>query len=137
MKKEISCGAVVYDICDNNIKFLIIKHVLGHFSFPKGHIENKEKKQFTAIREVLEETGILISIDTNFERANTYCPYNNVVKDVIYFIGKPLSGTIKAQQTEILEVFWADYISARNILTYDYDKKILDDAYRYIIDSNS
>ena len=133
MKKEFSSGAIVYNFLDDNIKFLIVKHVLGHFSFPKGHIENGENEQSTSIREVLEETGILISIDTNFKIINTYCPYENVTKNVIYFIAKPISGIIKIQEAEISEAFWADYVSARNILTYDSDKKILDDAYKYII----
>ena len=133
MKKEFSSGAIVYNFLDDNIKFLIVKHVLGHFSFPKGHIENGENEQSTSIREVLEETGILISIDTNFKRINTYCPYENVTKNVIYFIAKPISGIIKIQEAEISEAFWADYVSARNILTYEYKKKILDDAYKYII----
>ena len=133
MKKEFSSGAIVYSFLDDNIKFLIVKHVLGHFSFPKGHIENGENEQSTSIREVLEETGILISIDTNFKRINTYCPYENVTKNVIYFIAKPISGIIKIQEAEISEAFWADYVSARNILTYESNKKILDDAYKYII----
>ena len=133
MKKEFSSGAIVYSFLDDNIKFLIVKHVLGHFSFPKGHIENGENEQSTSIREVLEETGILISIDTNFKIINTYCPYENVTKNVIYFIAKPISGIIKIQEAEISEAFWADYVSARNILTYESDKKILDDAYKYII----
>lgn len=133
MKKEFSSGAIVYNFLDDNIKFLIVKHVLGHFSFPKGHIENGESEIDAAVREVLEETGILISIDTNFKRINTYCPYKNVTKNVMYFVGIPVSGVAKAQETEILEAFWADYVSARNILTYESDKKILDDAYKYII----
>lgn len=133
MKKEISSGAVVYEIFDDSVKFLIVKHKLGHFSFPKGHIEDRESEIDAAVREVSEETGILINIDLNFKRVNTYCPSKNIVKDVIYFVGNKVSGYIKAQETEISNVFWFDYTQARDILTYESDKKILDDAYKYII----
>ena len=40
MIKEKSCGAVVYKIIYNKIFFLIEKMKRGHFSLPKGHVED-------------------------------------------------------------------------------------------------
>ena len=49
MKKEKSCGAVVYKYQNNQLLFLLIKSKKGHhFSFPKGHVENDETEVETA-----------------------------------------------------------------------------------------
>ena len=58
MKKEKSCGAVVYKIINNQIFFLIEKMQRGHFSIPKGHVENNETEIETALREIKEETNL-------------------------------------------------------------------------------
>ena len=59
MKREKSCGALVYRITQSGQKeLLFIKHRHGtHWSFPKGHMEEGESEVQTALREVKEETG--------------------------------------------------------------------------------
>ena len=39
---EKSCGAVVIRKKDNVVETLIIQMLGGHWSFPKGHVENNE-----------------------------------------------------------------------------------------------
>jgi len=46
----------------------------GNWGFPKGHIENNETKEETAIREVFEETNVNIRIIPGFERLIKYIP---------------------------------------------------------------
>ena len=50
MQHEKSCGAIVYRKSHGNTEILLIKHInSGHWSFPKGHMENGEtelKRQF-------------------------------------------------------------------------------------------
>ena len=42
MKKEKSCGAIVYREKDG-VEILLIKHKNGgHWAFPKGHVEKKD-----------------------------------------------------------------------------------------------
>ena len=54
MKKEKSCGAIVYREKDG-VEILLIKHKNGgHWAFPKGHVENKETEEETALREIWE-----------------------------------------------------------------------------------
>ena len=36
----------------------MVKQLLGHWGFPKGHIEKDETEYETALREVKEETNI-------------------------------------------------------------------------------
>ena len=42
MTKEKSCGAVVYKVVDNVYYFLIEKMKRGHYSLPKGHVEENK-----------------------------------------------------------------------------------------------
>lgn len=58
------CGAVLLN--KNMDKLLLVKnkkcgHQMGYWGFPKGKVEIPETHMYTAMREVLEETGIDIS----------------------------------------------------------------------------
>lgn len=67
MLNEKSCGALVYRKYHGNTEILLIKHLnSGHWSFPKGHVEEGETEVETAIREIKEETGIDVMIDQSF-----------------------------------------------------------------------
>ena len=57
MKKEKSCGTIIIE----NNKVLLIQQTDNAWGFPKGHVENNEKEQETAIRETKEEINIYLS----------------------------------------------------------------------------
>lgn len=120
-KYEKSCGAVIYT--DN--KFLLIKHNSGHWAFPKGHVENGETEEETALREIKEETNLNVTLDTSFRYVITYSPKKNVMKDVVYFIGYNPEGMVKLQEEEVSEFVWFSYEEALKLITYDNDKKLL------------
>ncbi len=129
MLYEKSCGAVVYRKSHGNIEILLIKHVnSGHWSFPKGHVEKFETEEQTALREIKEETGIDVIIDTSFREIVSYTPKKDIKKDVIYFIGKATSFDYVPQQGEISEIRWVDIGYASTILTYENDKMIVGKA---------
>lgn len=121
MIKEKSCGAVI--IKEN--KVLLVKHNLGHISFPKGHAEVGETEEETAFREVLEETGLEVEINSSIKKTITYSPKENVIKDVVYFKAKVKKGVIKPQVEEISEVIWSNINEALNLITYKEDKEVL------------
>lgn len=126
MKKERSCGAVVWHDLENEIKILLIKHKNGgHWSFPKGHVEKNETDEETAKREILEETGLCVEIDNNFKSVVTYSPKKNVMKDVIYFSAKSNSTKIHAQEEEVTDIEWVSAEKAYNLINYETDKDIL------------
>ena len=56
--KDKSIGVVVYCKFPRSVKFLILKHKKGHWSFAKGHKEKDETALETAKRELHEEAGI-------------------------------------------------------------------------------
>ena len=134
IKKEKSCGAVIYKYENNNIYILLLKHNLGHWSFPKGHMEIGESEIDTALREVKEETNIDVDIDINFRIKITYSPFENVIKDVIYFVATPKSKEIKPQLSEIQDIKWYLAKDARDVITYKNDKEVLEKALVYIKD---
>jgi 8-oxo-dGTP pyrophosphatase MutT (NUDIX family) len=125
MKKEKSCGAIIYKKENNKLKVLLIKQKAGHWSFPKGHVENEETEEETAYREIFEETGLKVNIDSNFRYVMTYSPKDNVVKDVVLFLATVISGQETPQPEEVETIMWVDIKDAYNILTYNDTKDIL------------
>ena len=132
MKKEKSCGAVIYKFFDDELKILIVKHNAGHYAFPKGHMEGDETELETAIREIKEETNLDVIIDCGFRFVNTYCPKENVIKDVVYFVATPINDNYIPQDSEIANIDWYDIQGAYNIITHNDDKEILRKAIQYI-----
>jgi 8-oxo-dGTP pyrophosphatase MutT (NUDIX family) len=133
MTLEKSCGAIVYRRHSGNIELLLIKHVnSGHWSFPKGHVEENESEIETARREILEETGIDVIIDNSFRETVTYFPKKDTKKNVIYFLAKAKNFNFIKQDEEVEDIRWVDMGEVHNILTYENDKTIADKAKRMI-----
>lgn len=126
MKKEKSCGAI---IIDKENRILLIKHNQGHWAFPKGHTEAKETERETALREVYEETGLNIEIDTDTKEITTYSPEKGVIKDVIYFLGFPKEDKVKLQESEVCDFLWAPYQTCLKQITFPNDKEVLKKIY--------
>lgn len=134
MKYEKSCGCVVFD----DGKVLLVKQMDGHFGFPKGHVEKNETEIETAIREVLEETNVHVNIVGDYRYKMTYNPKNkpDVIKDVIYFLAKPLNTNINPQAGEISDVMWIDNDKVIDMLTYEDAKKLFIDVMDYVKNNN-
>ena len=97
IKFEKSCGIIVF----KDEKVLMVHQINDIWGFPKGHVEENETEEETALREVYEETGIRARIIPSFREVNTYSPRENVMKDVIFFVGTCLDTNINMQLTEI------------------------------------
>lgn len=132
MKREKSCGAVIYKYENSKLYILLLKHNQGHWSFSKGHIENEETEKETALREIKEETNLDVCIDNNFRYITTYSPKENTIKDVVYFVATPLNDDIKIQEKEISEISWYSAIEALDKITYDNDKQVLKKTIEYL-----
>jgi 8-oxo-dGTP pyrophosphatase MutT (NUDIX family) len=133
MTLEKSCGAIVYRRHSGNIELLLIKHVnSGHWSFPKGHVEPDESETDTARREILEETGVEVIIDSSFRETVTYFPKKDTKKNVIYFLAKAKNHNFVKQDAEVEDIKWVDMGEVHNILTYENDKTIAEKARKMI-----
>lgn len=134
---ESSCGAVVYRDIRGEVRYLLIKNKRSaHWGFPKGHIEPGETKEETAYREVLEETGIHISIIEGFESVSKYKIRDRVEKVVSIFIGTTKDTSTIIQTSEIEDYIWLTYEKAMNLLKFDNDKNILKSAHQFLNENN-
>ncbi len=130
--QEKSCGAVVYRGSGSTREYLIIRHNGGHWSFPKGHVEDRETEVETAKREILEETGLTTEINTAFRSVVTYSPKAGVVKDVVFFLASVTGGTEHAQEEEIAQLEWFSFEKACEVVTFPTDTKVLEDAEEFL-----
>ncbi len=126
MKHEISCGIILTKYYQNKRHFLLVKQSnTEHYGFPKGHAEAGESKRETALREVKEETNIDTFIIGKYYQKVSYSPKVDVLKDVYYFLGKPLSDELIHQDGEILHVTWVEQNEVEQYLRFDNDKELL------------
>ncbi len=133
MKKEKSCGAVVYKKEGGEYLFLLERMKLGHISLPKGHVEADETEAQTALREIKEETNLDVVLDTDFRRVVSYSPYEGCIKDVVFFIAEARNDAEMAnQECEVSSLMWASFEEAKTLLTFDSDKQTLTEAYGYL-----
>jgi 8-oxo-dGTP pyrophosphatase MutT (NUDIX family) len=72
MNYEKSCGAVVFQKVDGEIRYLLISSLEGIYGFPKGHMEGNETEIETALREVKEETNLDIELIAGFRTSTEY-----------------------------------------------------------------
>lgn len=56
--RQYSAGGVIYRFVDDRTQILMIQDPLGRWSIPKGHVEEGETIEQTAVREIGEETGL-------------------------------------------------------------------------------
>lgn len=127
-KFEKSCGALVirHDAQTGLDYILMIRHRPGGYrSFPKGHVEPGETERETAVREVLEETSVRISLIPDFRHVVCYAPAPGVEKEVVYFLARSEQTDVRPRRGEIAQVEWLPLDGAQRYLTHDNDKKVL------------
>lgn len=130
---EKSCGAIVYKKENDEYKYLIAHQSNGHFSFPKGHMEENETEEQTAIREIKEETNIDVELDTNFRKSISYfIESKGVNKEAVYFVATPTSFNLINQEGEIDECCWEDYETTKEKIEYADIIEVFEEAVKYI-----
>ena len=58
MERQFAAGGVVIKKDMETLRVLLIEDSYGHWTWAKGHIEDGESPEQTAVREVSEETGL-------------------------------------------------------------------------------
>lgn len=138
MRFEFSAGGIVFKKEKNKIFFLLCQHSLHHgWGFPKGLIgdnSKKETKEEAAIREVLEETGVVAKI---IKKLNTVIYWyqfegEKVKKTVYYFLMEYQNGDISNHDFEMENVEWVFIEDVLNRLTFNSDKKVFESVIKSI-----
>ena len=126
--KKVSCGIVpVYINEEGKKEFLILQQHAGHWSFPKGHIDEGESFLDTAKRELFEESGIIpTKIITENYFTEHYLIYKKdyaIEKTVHLFIGFVEDKNVVIQEKEIKDFYWGDKDTVANKLAFEGDKR--------------
>lgn len=120
------------DLGGSGRAYLLLKHRHGdHWSFPKGTVEPGESDWEAAVRELAEEAGIAHiqrlrgfrhRVRYQFQRQATV-----IDKTVIYYLATTPQRQI-VLSPEHTEGGWFDYPAARERLTHDNARQLLDAA---------
>lgn len=132
MRREKSCGILVYRIENGRHLIVLIRHRFGgHWTFPKGHVEKGESERQTALREVREETGVTnVRLLDGFRECVEYFPKPGTKKLVVYFLGRTENPELVRQEEEISEICWAPLDEAESYVTFANDKRLIELARR-------
>ena len=136
MTYEKSCGAVVFTREGGKIKYLVIKSLTGIYGFPKGHVEQGETEEQTALREVFEETEISVTLLSGFRVEEEYpLPQKeDTIKQVVYFLGEYCDQEPRYQASELTDALLVDYKTAMTLFQFDSNRKILTEANKFLSD---
>lgn len=121
---ETSCGLVLvnYDM------LLVLQYPQGHWDFVKGHVEQDESFEDTALRELAEETGIDTAIlIPNFQRRTQYEFTHKgeiIHKEVHWFLAETDEMIVKLSN-EHIGFLWLSWNDAMQQLTFDNSKNVL------------
>ncbi|MDF4006768.1 NUDIX domain-containing protein [Limosilactobacillus fermentum] len=129
MAIEVTAGAVVYRHGQAGIEYLLLQSMnKGNFwGFPKGHVEAGESLVETATREIKEEISLQVAVDTSFSVYTEYdLPNGNRKQMTLYLADFDPAAGLHLQAEEIKNAGWFDYQTARQRLTYDNLKDLLD-----------
>ncbi len=137
MRREFSAGAVVYSFNEQEqqLEYLVLHYGNSHWDFPKGKLEPGESSEIAALREIKEETGLLVDLDEGFEHKLFYKFRSRegemVSKQVTFFVAPAKTKDVVLSE-EHTAYRWVPYEEARRILTYDNAVNLLDVAHAFI-----
>ena len=134
MKREKSCGAVIYRGENPRREYLILTSTQGHTTLCKGHMEGAETERETAVREIMEETGLTVDFTDGFREVVTYSPKPGVVKDVVFFLARLSGGTLACQPEEVADARFLPFDEALEALTHPSDRDTLQKAQTFLKD---
>jgi len=131
--EETSAGGVIIDVHDGVARIAVIarRNRAGRVEWclPKGHIENDETLEQTAVREVAEETGIigrvlasLGIIDYWFSTSDT-----RVHKVVHHYLLEATGGELSVEgdpDAEAIDVAWFPLLDVHAHLTFANEQRI-------------
>jgi len=129
--REISSGGVVYRRRKGRIEVAVIR-VRDRWCLPKGHVEEGEGLQETALREVREETGLVGRVvarlgDITYWHTNKTREGETVkiFKRVYFYLIRCLKGDVRGHDAEVEEACWWPVSKAIKRLAHPTERKIM------------
>ncbi len=134
-----AAGAVVLRSGADRRREVLVVHRPRYddWSLPKGKLDPDEELPAAAVREVVEETGQPVRLLSPLDR-HSYRSAKSVHKQVCWWIGHPVGDPDPTpaghrrpddgSQPEVDEVAWLPVELAADRLSYDQDRKLVDQA---------
>ena len=129
---ETSCGFILV----NFDSILLLQYPQGHWSFPKGHVEEGDSDHHsTASRELSEETGItMVSVDEYWSERTEYTftrKGKQIPKQVYWYLAETdqLDVTLSHEHTNYL---WLRFEEAEEQITFEQEKNLLRSAWDHL-----
>ena len=132
IKQAISAGGIVYRTENDQIEIVICgRFDPNTYNLPKGTPEENETICETAVREVSEETGLIVRVE-RFVGVVSYKFMDNhelgadiIEKKVIYFLMRPTAGNFSYHDEEFDTVEWVSQLDLVSKLTYGNEVSIV------------
>lgn len=141
IKLQFSSGGVIFRKKDGTIEIALIATKEGSvWALPKGTVDKREKPQETAVREVMEETGLKGRIIGKIGdiRYWYFLKEENarVNKTVSYYLLQYESGRVENHDWEVDSAEWFPIDEAARRVTYKGDREIIQKAKSMIEEIN-
>jgi 8-oxo-dGTP pyrophosphatase MutT (NUDIX family) len=97
------------------------------WTLPKGTPNQGESREETAIREVQEETGLVVRITGPLESIEYWFVQSGkrIHKTVHYFLMEPIGGDLAGHDHEFDEVRWISFDTAASMLTFETERALV------------
>ena len=137
IEKKVSSGGVIFRCSSNGVEVaLVLVRGRNTWCLPKGTVDRGEGPEDTAIREVMEETGLSGEIYEKIGQIS-YWYYvrkesKRIHKTVHFYLMKFKKGNTQDHDHEVIDAKWFLIDEAINRLSYKSEKEILKKAKRMI-----
>jgi 8-oxo-dGTP pyrophosphatase MutT (NUDIX family) len=123
--REYTAGGVVFRRTGaGNLEILMIQDRLGRWTIPKGHVEEGESLEQTALREVAEETGLTeLQLGEKLDKLHFFYRKEGklIFMTTFVFLMEALGDTdaIQVEESEgIVDAKWFPYEKALGLIEY-------------------